>query len=557
MEIVKKAAAIVLCVALALSMAACGSSGKVENDADVPGTESGQGQAEVDVTFPLKEPVKLSVFIPQGSDVCDIPENIVFQELQKASNIEFDLHIVPSVDAGEKLNMLLASGEYPEVIMGSTLSNQDLERYGVDERILIPLNDLIEKYCPNIKQRLEENPNWKDEMKSSDGNIYGIPSVDSGGVGHVNSPYKMWINQEWLDKLGLKMPTTTEDYKDVLRAFKVNDPNGNGIADEIPLSGAINSWFSEPYIFLFNAFGHFTPDYYYLKDGKVHSILDKDYIRDGLRYMNELYEEGLIDPAAFTQDYAQLNAVGNNAGIEILGSAAGGHVGLFIDINNEERYRKYAMMLPLEGPGGYRSIPYAKSVSVSGATFVITDACKHPEVAIQIADLFSSEEWAIRGQLGVQGIEWDYADEGTFGMDGVTPAKYKILPHDKPSQVKNAWWWTYRGMEPNWKVLIQTDGDIMDPANFESRLYADTTKLLPFAADVDTMPPLIYSGEDSTNFTQLSTAIGDYAKIAIVEFIIGKRDIEKDWDTYLADLKRLNYQDMIQLIQKTYDAKYK
>ena len=85
--------------------------------------------------------------------------------------------------------MLLASGEYPEVIMGSTLSNQDLERYGVDERILIPLNDLIEKYCPNIKQRLEENPNWKDEMKSSDGNIYGIPSVDSGGR-TVNGPTK-------------------------------------------------------------------------------------------------------------------------------------------------------------------------------------------------------------------------------------------------------------------------------------------------------------------------------------------------------------------------------
>ena len=73
MEIVK-AAAIVLCVALALSMAACGSSGKVENDADVPGTESWDRQAEVDVTFPLKEPVKLSVFIPQGSDVCISPK---------------------------------------------------------------------------------------------------------------------------------------------------------------------------------------------------------------------------------------------------------------------------------------------------------------------------------------------------------------------------------------------------------------------------------------------------------------------------------------------------
>lgn len=163
MKIIKRAAAIVLCVALALSMAACGSSDKAKDDAEVPKTESGQGHAEKDVTFPLKEPVKLSVFIPQGSDVCDIPENVVFQELQKATNIEFDLHIVPSVDAGEKLNMLLASGEYPEVIMGSTLSNQDLERYGVNEKILVPLNDLIEKYCPNIRQRLEENPNWKDE----------------------------------------------------------------------------------------------------------------------------------------------------------------------------------------------------------------------------------------------------------------------------------------------------------------------------------------------------------------------------------------------------------
>ena len=145
------------------------------------------------------------------------------------------------------------------------------------------------------------------------------------------------------------------------------------------------------------------------------------------------------------------------------------------------------MMLPLEGPGGYRSIPYAKSVSVSGATFVITDACKHPEVAIQIADLFSSEEWAIRGQLGVQGIEWDYADEGTFGMDGVTPAKYKILPHDKPSQVKNAWWWTYRGMEP-WKSLSRRWRHYGSAISNQALCRHNET--IAFAADVDTMPPL-------------------------------------------------------------------
>lgn len=270
--------------------------------------------------------------------------------------------------------------------------------------------------------------------------------------------------------------------------------------------------------------------------------------------MNDLYAEGLIDPATFTQDYDQLNALGNNADIEILGSAGAGHVGMLFDINNVERYNKYAMMLPLEGPDGYSGLPYAKEITISSSNFVITDKCKYPEIAIQIADLFSSEEWAIRGQIGVQGIEWDYADEGTKGMDGVTPAKYKFLKYETPAQVVDAWWWTYRGMEPDWKVLVQTEGDIMDPANFESKLYVDTLKLKPYAPDVDTMPSLIYSGDDNATFTQLKTAVNDYAKIAMVEFITGKRNVDKDWDSYLADLDKLGYQKMIDLIQKTYDA---
>ncbi|WFR58575.1 extracellular solute-binding protein [Anaerocolumna sp. AGMB13025] len=553
---IKKAVAVIISAVMVFSLSACGNSNKTSDNSNTavsnPKTET---QQAADVSFPLKEPVKLTVFMAQNSDVCDIKDNVVFQELQKATNIEFELITAPGQDAPEKLNLLLASGEYPDVIMGPSLTAQDLEKYGVKEHILTPVNDLIDKYCPNIKQRLEENPNWKKDMTSSDGNIYGIPSVDSGGVGHVNSPMKYWINQEWLDNLGLPMPTTTEEFKKVLTAFKNNDPNGNGIADEIPLTGCINSWNAEPYLFLLNAFGYFDTNYYYLKDGKINSILDQDYVREGLRYMNDLYNNGLIDPAAFTQDNSQLSAIGNNPDTEILGVSGAGHVGMLFDINNIERYQKYAMMLPLQGPEGYQAIPYAKSISVGGSNFTITDACKYPEVAIQIADLFSSAEWAVKGQIGIQGKEWDTADEGTKGMDGVTPAKYKFLTYQTPAQVVDAWWWTYRGMEPDWKVLVETQGDIMDPANFESRLYVETMKLKPYAADVDTIPTLLYSGDDSASFTQYKTAVGDYAKIAIVEFITGKRNLDKDWDSYIADLNNAGYGKMIELIQKTYDAK--
>ncbi len=549
----KKYLAVSLVLSMVLAMTGCKAAAEQTGSAGTDQTTQKADNSATATESTSDEKVKLSVFIPQGSDVVDIHENQVFLDLQEATGYEFELILVPSDDASEKLNLLLASGDYPDVIMGASFSNQDLEKYGVEEQIFIPLNDLIKENCPNICERLSEHPNWEENMKRSDGNIYGIPSVDSSGVGHVNCAYKMWINQDWLDTLGLEMPTTTEEFKEVLKAFKTQDPNGNGQADEIPLSGAINSWNSDPYLFLLNAFGYFTTDYYYLKDNKIHSILDQDYIKEGLRYMNDLYAEGLIDVAAFTQNYDQLNAIGNNADIDILGTAPAGHVGMLVDTNNSERYRKYAMMLPLKGPEGYQALPYTTSVSVSGANFVITDKCKYPEAAIKIADMFSDYEWTIKGQIGVQGVEWDYADEGTFGMDGVTPAVYKYLDYETPAQVKDAWWWTYRGMEPDWKLLIQTEGDIMDPANYESRLYVDTMKLKPYAADVDMMPPLTYEGDDSATFTQISTAVNDYAKIALVEFITGKRNVDTDWDSYLADLDSLGYQKMIDLIQTTYD----
>ena len=110
-------------------------------------------------------------------------------------------------------------------------------------------------------------------------------------------------------------------------------------------------------------------------------------------------------------------------------------------------------------------------------------------------------------------------------------------------------------MEPNWKDLFEVSGDILDATNYEARLYRDTVALKEYAADVDTMPALAFASGDSETYTQLRTAIDDYAKNSIIEFITGVRDTEKDWDTYLAELDRLGYKDMLELVQKTVDAK--
>ncbi|WP_417297799.1 extracellular solute-binding protein, partial [Eisenbergiella porci] len=462
----------------------------------------------------------------------------------------------------DKLNMLLASGDYPEIIIGSFFTNADLVKYGTGENILIPLNDLIEENCVNLKARWEENPQFKDMMTTPDGNIYGIPSLDSGGLGHGAVNYKVWMNNKWLENVGMEVPETTEEFRAVLEAFKEQDANGNGDPnDEIPFSGAIGTWAAEVYPYLLNAFDYFDPSngYLKLKNGEITGTAGTDGIKEGLKYIAGLYADGLIDPAALTQDESQLSAIGTKEEV-ICGTAACGHIGMFVDISDIERSREYDNLLPLEGPDGYRGIPVQTEAVVQGAAFVITDKCKHPEAAIKFADMFCGDDWVIRSQVGIKGQQWDDADEGTFGMDGVTPAirKYLGMKTQNATAAEDIkWHWTMRLIEPNWKKTFQVTGDIADPSNYEARLQQCTDKLVPYAADADYIPPFFLSVEDATQIASMKTAIDDYVKASFIEFITGAKDVDKDWDSYLAGLDKLQYKEYIALNQKAYDEAYK
>lgn len=509
--------------------------------------------------FPIvKEKTTLSVFIQQlPYMLTDVTTNTFTKELEEKTNVHLDMMVVPSDSRVEKLNMMLAGGDYPEVLMSAAFGNSDLVKYGTEEKILIPINDLIEKHGKNIKERWADSPNMKTQMTTLDGNMYAIPT----GVekqGHGACSYKMWLNTAWLDQLGLQTPTTTEEFRDVLQAFKDKDPNGNGKKDEIPLTGAINTWSADIHLFLLNAFGYFNPDsLVMLKDDKFSSCIDTDGVKEGLKYVSELYKAGLIDPAALTQNEAQLSALGNNANDVIVGSAACGHLGMMLSINDVPRSSMYTCLEPLKGPSGYQGIPYAVQPNVSGGTFAITDKCKQPEVAIKLADYLCSDEAGIRMSVGIKGKHWDDADAGAFGMDGKTPAKYKYLTYNTSGEgasENDVWSNTASLLESYWKGMFQVDGDINDPTNYEARLQRETEKLLPYAADVQDIPPLFMDEDASTRSAQLFKPIQDYVKASIVEFITGKKNPEKDWDSYVSGLKNLGYEEYITLQQSAYDA---
>jgi putative aldouronate transport system substrate-binding protein len=395
-------------------------------------------------------------------------------------------------------------------------------------------------------------------MTMPDGNIYGLPFIDSGAkvVSHTAIYHKLWFNTSWLDKLGLSKPVTTDEFRNVLLAFKNRDPNGNGKADEIPLTGTAGSASGNPNIFLLNAFGFYSSDNVMLKNNRFQPTANQDYIRDGLTYIKTLYDDGLLDPVVYSMTREQLLAVGNNAVDTIVGSFVASGVAMAVNLEDRQRSISYTALEPLRGPSGYRGIYFSgDEVRPTSASFVITDKCKNPALALKWVDTFCTEYWAIRSNVGAKGEGWTDADAGTFGMDGKTPAKYKYLTSyaelsGGTQRLQNAW----RIMEENWKNLFQVSGDIYDPTNYEARLYQETLKLVPYAADVQVIPPLAYSQDDANRLSQIQVPINDYVATSFVEFVTGRRPLDNaNWNAYKQELERLGYSDMISIMQKAYE----
>ncbi|ONI46970.1 hypothetical protein AN642_00015 [Epulopiscium sp. SCG-B10WGA-EpuloA2] len=267
--------------------------------------------------------------------------------MEELTGMTIDFTEVSSVDAKQKLNLMMTGGDYTDVILGMFITHSELLLYG-QQGIFVPLNDLIEQYAPNIKQALDDNPLVKEIWTLEDGNLYTIPRI--GTATHTLTSHRMWLNQIWLDNLDLEVPTTTEQFYQVLKAFKEQDANGNGDPnDEIPLSGSLSGWNTDPSVFISNAFIPNSTASKYInidENGKLYYVKTTDEWKEYLKYMNKLFSEGLIDELLFSQGKDQLLKLGSNPTETILGATAGGSASVITNIANTERWGQYIALAP-------------------------------------------------------------------------------------------------------------------------------------------------------------------------------------------------------------------
>lgn len=512
-----KLTAMMMSVVMAATVAAGCSKGKNSAEADAGFNKEGYPIVDKKIT--------LSVMgCTNGSMPDDWNDLVLFKELEKLTNIHLDFKVVDSNNYEQQKNLAFASGELPDFFYKGRISTQDELTYG-GAGVLSDVSPYIDEYMPNLKKAFEDIPELRPAITMDDGKIVSIPEVNDVPRDRA---IKLWINTAWLDKLGLDVPQNAEQWYNVLKAFKTQDPNGNGKADEIPLSfGNMDSLYH-----MMSAFGVLYT--IYAEDGKVIYSPADERSREGLKFFRKLYKEGILDEQCFTQNDEKLasKAAGD---VSVIGCFTGMSGGLNVLTENE-----YDILPPLEYNG--KRIWKGRNPFGKGA-FAMSSKNKYPEATLRLIDYLYGEEGGILSRLGVKDETYKVYEDGTWDY---------IIPKDFDPTL-NSFENTIGTVAGSYSPMRQPTDMLLRAHHPEGMITLDMRmeKLTPYL--VVPYPAVYFTTEEQKKVNSYNADLSSCVERFIARGITGEIDIDTEWDNYIKDLKRIGLDDLISIYQKKYD----
>ncbi|WP_334078164.1 extracellular solute-binding protein [Paenibacillus sanfengchensis] len=468
----------------------------------------------------------------------------MWKKYEEKTGVRIEWEEIPGASVTERKNVILGSNNLPDAFYQLGFSNDELIRYG-EQGIFVPLEGLIEQHAPNLKKLFQDYPEVKKTLTMPDGHIYSLPYIDSA------LPYRsirLYINKTWLDRLGLELPKTTEELRQVLLAFKEQDANGNGDADDemgwIMPSGTINSMFERQ---LFGSFGmgngglKAAENWVYKdKDGAMKLIFNDPKYKEVLQYLRQLYEDGTLPLLNYSEyEYAKWvsDAANDKVGAFSWGDPAYiGNAGPknFVGIN------------VLAGPGGDQVVSWMDPMTRGTSSFTITKANPHPEKTIQWVDYFYGEEGSMFGFFGIEGETYNMVDGKPAYIDEIR--KYEGGQQLGAFQyVDNVYGGYYPYVEPPADFRSAAKGKTVDE-DFKTN-SAELEKFLP----EEIWPSFVPTPEESKEQSAILTDINKYITEMRVKFITGKANLEADWDNYVSTLDRMGAQKYLEIKKSQYE----
>lgn len=533
-----KKVALLLSFLMVLTVAAGCTSQKEEGAAPTPGGPEGRAGGLNETGYPIvDEPITLKLMGAKGPLQGNWEDMSFFREMEALTNIRFTFDTPPKANYDDKKNLIFASGDYPDLFFGGQLSTSDEVNYG-SQGVLIPLEGLIEQYAPNVKRMLEEHPDVRRSITTADGHIYSLPKVS-----HVWRVliWKMWINQPWMERVGAESPPqTTDELYALLKRFKENDANGNGVDDEIPMT----SFISDPnglnmgFDTILAAFGELrNGDGIAVKgDQVVFTALEPGY-KAYLEFMNKLYAEGLIDSEFLVHTRQQAIAKGKEGRVGIFLSAA---PYLDLDITPEESVH-YPALPALTSPVNDQPI-YPTASAITRGTFAITSSNPHPEATMRWVDYLFESEGVILSRMGTyEGDAWRWLDEEKKGWS-------RVVPEGKNPE-------EYRG------TLTPDAGTAMPGMTDQAWEYAQvdvandylnqvTEAFVPVAKEA--YPLVYFTNEEFQRLSPLLVDLKTYLRQMEAKFITGAEPLSH-YDEFVQTIQRMKADEVVAIHQAAYD----
>lgn len=525
-----------LLMAVVMVLATLCSCGGAKNNAELEGNTYVEG-------FPIvKEKENLEIFTVKTVNHGDFDEMGFTKFYEEKTNVHIDWVLAPQETLDSKLSLMFQSNSLPDIVslpLNLLGSDRLLEYSGKGS--IIALDELIDKYGPNIKKMFEKYPEAKAAVTAADGKIYSLPTVQVQSNNHERFPQKLYIRKTWLDNLGLEVPKTAEQFYDVMTAFKNNDPNGNGQNDEIPFA----TYGIDP-----SYYGNWGISFNYNNDalcvddnGKVSYGYATDATKKALSFMNRLYSFGICEIYDSSSKFTTKIKNG------LVGAFY--HLAAYTVVGSSELAEEYEMIAPFEGTEGVKPV-----MSVSGSyypnTFIITKNCENPIAAIRWVDYLYSEEGYFLVTYGQPGDmveknsdgKWQYTDYDT-SKDRFTFTPGFVLPYYVDDDVL-----TNFVDKPESEM---TENEILDKELDEETKNTYLGKHEP--KNLIWMPPM--DAQAQKVIDQYYDNIAEYAGQMMGEFATGVKNIDTEWDTYIAELNKKGLPLILAEYQRLYDAQNK
>ncbi|SES01779.1 putative aldouronate transport system substrate-binding protein [Butyrivibrio fibrisolvens] len=547
----KRVIATALTMCMAFGASACGKSG-----AQVGGGEFQQVDAS-ELTFPLAEKTTLTGTISYPANTESDPNNrTIFKRLQEQTNVEIQWTAIQSDQWGDKITLEMSNvNTLTDFVFSAGFSDSDLLKYA-KQGAIISLEDYIDAYMPNLKAVFDKYPEYRAMCEDENGHIWALPWIEQLGsektaiqtVGDMS-----FINKKWLDFLGLEMPTTVDEFEQVLIAFR---DNADAIQKEfnidgsiIPMSCIVNDGDQDPAI-LINGFGEGYGD----ADRGRHIAVTDDLkvicsstqmgYKDGIAWLHKLYDEGLIDSEAFTQEWSTYVSKGKSGRYGVCFSW---------DVANIDNLEDWVPLPALTADT--RNITPQNGSFTSGfdrGRCVVTSVAKNPALVCAWLDLMYDPFQSPQNNWGTYGEEdeFDIFELGTNDK-GEQMLKHAPLGDASPVEVREA-----ECVGGPLAILDEYYGVYVTcPDDAQYRL--DWIKDI-YTPDMNTKyvyPNVFMSEADTKKLSDLSADVTKCINSHKADWIMNGFT-DADWDAYIEELNSYGLEEYLSIYQKYLDAFY-